>query len=124
MSGEDVAKAFVAHFYSKFANNGAQLDQLGALYQPSSMLTIEGTQVVGATAIVTKYKALGGNLQFQPDTLDVQMGTTNSALIAVITGKLKIDNGNQLHYLQVFQLVSTGPGAYYVHNDVLRLIYS
>lgn len=35
-------------------------------------------------------KALGGNLQFQPDTLDVQMGTTNSALIAVITGKLKV----------------------------------
>lgn len=25
MSGEDVAKAFVAHFYSKFANNGAQV---------------------------------------------------------------------------------------------------
>lgn len=33
---------------------------------------------------------LGGNLQFQPDTLDVQMGTTTSALIAVITGKLKV----------------------------------
>ena len=25
MSGEDVAKAFVTHFYSKFANNGAQV---------------------------------------------------------------------------------------------------
>ncbi|CAM9172866.1 unnamed protein product [Ectocarpus fasciculatus] len=135
MSGEEVAKAFLTHFYSKFANNGAQaregegggasrLDQLGALYQPTSMLTIEGNQVVGATNIVAKYKALGGNLQFQPDTLDVQMGTTTSALLAVVTGKLKIDNGNQLHYLQMFQLVSTGPGAYYVHNDILRLIYS
>ncbi|CAM9362261.1 unnamed protein product [Ectocarpus sp. 12 AP-2014] len=133
MSGEEVAKAFLTHFYSKFANNGAQastgqsccwLDQLGALYQPTSMLTIEGNQVVGATNIVAKYKDLGGNLQFQPDTLDVQMGTTTSALLAVVTGKLKIDNGNQLHYLQMFQLVSTGPGAYYVHNDILRLIYS
>lgn len=33
-----------------------QLDQLGALYQPTSMLTIEGNQVVGATNIVAKYK--------------------------------------------------------------------
>ncbi|CAM9963051.1 unnamed protein product, partial [Sphacelaria rigidula] len=38
--------------------------------------------------------------------------------------KFQIDNDNPLHYLQVFQLVSTGPGAYYVHNDILRLIYS
>ncbi|CAM9439134.1 unnamed protein product [Ectocarpus sp. 13 AM-2016] len=90
MSGEEVAKAFLTHFYSKFANNGAQLDQLGALYQPTSMLTIEGNQVVGATNIVAKYKDLGGNLQFQPDTLDVQMGTTTSALLAVVTGKLKV----------------------------------
>lgn len=35
-------------------------------------------------------QALGGNLQFQPDTLDVQMGTTNTALIAVVTGNLKV----------------------------------
>ncbi|CAN0007054.1 unnamed protein product [Ascophyllum nodosum] len=124
MSGEDVAKAFVQHFYSKFTAGGAQLDQLGALYQPTSMLTIESNQVVGSANIVAKYKTLGGNLQFHPDTLDVQMGTTNTALIAVVTGNLKIDNGNPLHYLQVFQLVSTGPQAYYVHNDVLRLIYS
>lgn len=45
-------------------------------------------------------------------------------LLAHLAFRKQIDNGNQLHYLQVFQLVSTGPGAYYVHNDLLRLIYS
>ena len=34
----------------------AQLDQLGALYQPTSMLTIESNQVVGSANIVAKYK--------------------------------------------------------------------
>lgn len=29
MSGEEVAKAFVTHFYSKFANNGAQVNSSG-----------------------------------------------------------------------------------------------
>ena len=33
-----------------------QLDQLAALYQPTSMLTIENNQVQGAANIVAKYK--------------------------------------------------------------------
>lgn len=36
----------------------------------------------------------------------------------------QIENDNPLHYTQVFQLVSTAPGSYYVHNDILRLVYS
>jgi hypothetical protein len=28
-----------------------------------------------------------------------------------------------LHFFEVFQLVGTGPGQYYVHNDVFRLNY-
>lgn len=38
MSGEDVAKAFVTHFYSKFANNGAMVREgtSDRLYRPRS----------------------------------------------------------------------------------------
>ena len=35
----------------------------------------------------------------------------------------KIGGDNPLHFCEMFQLVSTGPGAYYVHNDVFRLNY-
>lgn len=39
-----------------------------------------------------RVQSLGGNLQFTPATLDVQMSTTNSALIAVITGNMKVNS--------------------------------
>lgn len=38
------------------------MDQLAALYQPTSMLTIENNQVVGAANIVAKYKVRGHSL--------------------------------------------------------------
>lgn len=48
------------------------------------------TALLGLLSGLCFIQALGGNLQFQPDTLDVQMGTTNTALIAVVTGNLKV----------------------------------
>ena len=32
--------------------------------------------------------------------------------------------GNAVHYAQSFQLVSTGDGNFYLHNDVFRMIYA
>ncbi|CAM9440517.1 unnamed protein product [Sphacelaria rigidula] len=112
MSGEEVAKAFVSHFYSKFTAGGTQLDQLAALYQPTSMLTIENNQVQGAANIVAKYKSLGGsggNLQFNPTTLDVQMSTNSSALIAVITGTMKVCAGSNIHIRSIYQVHVSAP---------------
>jgi N-acetylglucosamine-6-phosphate deacetylase len=58
-------------------------------------------------------------------TKDVQMSTTNSAMLIFVTGQLKIgDEANFLLFSQVFQLVATGPGQYYVHNEIFRLIYA
>ena len=31
---------------------------------------------------------------------------------------------NVLQFSQLFQLVATGPGAYYLNNDIFRLVYS
>jgi hypothetical protein len=58
-------------------------------------------------------------------TKDVQLSTTNSAMLIFVTGQLKIGTeGNPLLFSHVFQLVATGPGAYYVNNEIFRLIYA
>jgi hypothetical protein len=52
-----------------------------------------------------------------------QMSTNPNALLIFVTGQLKIQQDNPLHFSQVFQLVATGPGQYYVHNEIFRLVY-
>ena len=56
-------------------------------------------------------------------TIDVQISLNSSAMIIFVTGQVSIGGNPPLHFSQVFQLVATGPGQYYVHNDLLRLIY-
>jgi hypothetical protein len=76
-------------------------------------------------------------------TLDLQLGADSNALLIFVVGQIKISDGNPLHFTQVFQLVSplpsfsrsshlylcsvqlaTGPGQYYVHNEIFRLVYA
>ena len=58
-------------------------------------------------------------------TKDVQMSTSNSAMLIFVTGQLKIgEEANFLLFSHCFQLVATGPGAYYVHNEIFRLLYA
>jgi len=53
------------------------------------------------------------------------MSTSNSALLIFVTGQLKLpDQANFLLFSHLFQLVATGPGQYYVHNEVFRLNYA
>lgn len=46
-----------------------------------------------------------------------------NGLILFITGQLNVDGGNPMQFSQVFQLIATGPGSYYVQNELFRLIY-
>jgi hypothetical protein len=58
-------------------------------------------------------------------TKDVQLSTSNSAMLIFVTGQLKIGaDQNPLLFSHFFQLVATGPGEYYVHNEIFRLIYA
>mmetsp|Transcript_49221 Transcript_49221/g.73198 ORF Transcript_49221/g.73198 Transcript_49221/m.73198 type:complete len:122 (+) Transcript_49221:76-441(+) len=119
MSAEDVAKAFVQHFYQTFDTNA---DGLAGLYQPTSMLTFEGTQLQGSQNIMGKLKSVG-SVKHTVKSLDIQPSSSNNAIIVFVTGSISIGGDNPLHFCEMFQLVSTGPGAYYVHNDVFRLNY-
>lgn len=77
---------------------------------------------MGADAIMGKLRGVGP-VKHDIKFMDVQPSTSDSALIIFVTGTIKIGGDNPLHFCEMFQLVSTGPGAYYVHNDVFRLNY-
>jgi len=53
------------------------------------------------------------------------MSINSSALLIFVYGHVYVDeNTNPLQFSHVFQLVATGPGQYYVHNEIFRLIYA
>lgn len=86
------------------------------------MMTFEGNQVQGSDAIMAKLRSVG-SVKHQVKSMDVQPSSSPSAIIIFVTGSIQIGGDNPLHFCEMFQLVSTGPGQYYVHNDVFRLNY-
>ena len=86
------------------------------------MLTFEGQQFQGAQAIIGKFKQVG-KVTHTPKSMDVQPSTDPNSIVIFVTGSIQIGGDNPLHFCEFFQLVSTGPGNYYVHNDIFRLNY-
>jgi Nuclear transport factor 2 (NTF2) domain len=88
------------------------------------MLTFEGEQFQGSENIVNKLRGVG-KVVHQVKSLDVQPSASGNAIVIFVTGNVRIGdaNANPLHFCEMFQLVSTGPNAYYVHNDIFRLNY-
>jgi hypothetical protein len=87
------------------------------------MLTFEGTQIQGSAAIIEKLKSVG-QVAHTVKTIDIQPSKDPSAIVIFVTGAVTIGGaGNPLHFCEFFHLVGTGPGQYYVHNDVFRLNY-
>ena len=132
MSGEEVAKAFVQHFYSAYARGPNELAGLYVgftlslrtsaateglrepcllpegfispsfllLQSPQSMLTFEGQQVMGSEQIVQKLSSIG-KVQHDVKSMDVQPSQNPNAMIIFVTGTVRIDNGNPLHFCEV-----------------------
>jgi hypothetical protein len=86
------------------------------------MMTFEGNQVQGTEAIMGKLRSVG-TVTHQVKSMDVQPSSSASAILIFVTGSIQIGGDNPLHFCEMFQLVSSGPGQYYVHNDVFRLNY-
>jgi hypothetical protein len=123
---QQIAQQFVQQYYSTFDQNR---QGVAAFYQAQSRLTFEGQTFEGPQAILGKLMSLGGasgaaKVVHQAKTLDVQPGATNNAMLVFVSGDLSIDGAPPLKFAQVFQLVQTGPQAFYVHNDLFRLNYS
>lgn len=104
MSAEDVGKAFIAHYYGQRDTNPASL---AGLYNAQSVLTFEGSKCEGGPAIIEKFTKIGPVAHNVPGMhVDIQSGPGGQSLIIFVVGHLKIGNeGNPLHFSQVFQLV-------------------
>ncbi|KAI9917287.1 hypothetical protein PsorP6_013090 [Peronosclerospora sorghi] len=119
MSAEEVAKAFVQHYYVTFDTNRPGL---ASLYQDVSNMSWEGQRTTGQQAIMTKLQGLPV-MRHEYPTIDVQPSTSGNAIIIFVQGKLQIEENNPILFTQVFQLVAHQPGQYYIHNDIFRLQY-
>jgi len=118
---EEVAKAFVTHYYTLFDEN--KRHELHSLYQNESMLTFENEKYQGSDNIVKKLTSLAfQTVKHGLTTLDAQP-TPGSGILIFACGNLAVDNENPLKFSQVFNLMPTPAGGYYVLNDLFRLNY-
>ncbi|XP_027919743.1 nuclear transport factor 2B [Vigna unguiculata] len=123
MDPDTLAKAFVEHYYSTFDNNR---QGLANLYQDASMLTFEGQKIQGAPSIVAKLTSL----PFQQclhsiTTVDCQPSGVNGGMLVFVSGNLQLaGEQHALKFSQMFHLMPTPQGSYYVLNDIFRLNYA
>ena len=87
-----------------------------------SMMTFEGNQFQGSGNIIQQFKKVG-QVKHSVKTTDIQPSSSSNAIVIFVTGAIQIGGDNPLHFCEFFHLVGTGPGQYYVHNDVFRLNY-
>ncbi|KAJ0969222.1 hypothetical protein J5N97_022099 [Dioscorea zingiberensis] len=123
MDPDSVAKAFVEHYYRTF--DGSR-PALAGLYQEGSMLTFEGAKFQGAAAIAAKL----ASLPFQQclhtiSTVDCQPSGTAGGMLVFVSGTLQLaGEQHALKFSQMFHLLPTPQGSFYVFNDIFRLNYA
>ncbi|KAL2931578.1 Nuclear transport factor 2B [Bienertia sinuspersici] len=119
---EGVGKAFVNHYYHVFDNERASLI---SLYQPTSLLNFEGQKFQGLEEISTKINGLPfDQCRHLISTIDSQPSFVNGGVIVFVSGSLQLaGEEHQLRFSQMFHLIPTTQGSYFVQNDIFRLNY-
>ncbi|CAF1928464.1 hypothetical protein Bca4012_071828 [Brassica carinata] len=123
MDPDAVAKAFVEHYYSTFDNTRVGL---GGLYQEASMLTFEGQKIQGVQSIVAKLTSLPfQQCKHNISTVDCQPSGPASGMLVFVSGNLQLaGEEHALKFSQMFHLMPTPQGSFYVFNDIFRLNYA
>ena len=182
MSADEVAKAFIPHYYNLFDTNR---EGLVSLFRETSSLTFEGdgpktgvAQIMeklrglppardGATRKLVRsarararspprgrrpYRAPAAQVAHQPQTIECQPSVSQNAILVFCTGQImarraasalgfvarrasprarrdapapaQIEQGKPLKYSEVFQLVASAPGQYYLNNVMFRFNYA
>ncbi|XP_014499863.1 nuclear transport factor 2 [Vigna radiata var. radiata] len=123
MDPDNLAKAFVEHYYSTFDNNR---QSLAGLYQDASMLTFEGQKIQGASNIVAKLTSLPfQQCHHSISTVDCQPSGASGGMLVFVSGNLQLaGEQHTLKFSQMFHLMPTPQGSYYVLNDIFRLNYA
>jgi hypothetical protein len=69
-------------------------------------------------------RRLPTQVQHQAQTIETQPSTNPNAILVFCTGNILVEQGKPLKYSEVFQLVASAPGQYYLHNVMFRFNYS
>ncbi|KAJ4952886.1 hypothetical protein NE237_029718 [Protea cynaroides] len=105
---ELVGKAFVDHYYHLFDTNRASLS---SLYQPTSMLSFEGQKIQGMEEIASKLTQL-------------LFDQCHHSIIVFVSGNLQLQGEkHHLRFSQMFHLIPTPQGSFFVQNNIFRLNY-
>lgn len=123
MDPDSLSKEFVEHYYSQFDTNR---QSVVGLYQEDSMLTFEGQKIYGVQAISEKFESLG----FQQckhiiSTVDCQLSGPAGGMLVFVSGHLQLPGEEHLlSFSQLFHIVPSHQGSFYLFNDVFRLNYA
>ncbi|CAN6458031.1 unnamed protein product [Victoria cruziana] len=119
---EVVGRAFVDHYYHLFDNSRSSL---ATLYQPSSLLTFEGQKIEGATDISERLCRLPfDQCRHSISTIDSQPSSIAGGILVFVSGNLHLPGEEHpLRFSQMFHLVPTMQGSFFVQNDIFRLNY-
>uniref|UniRef100_A0A7C9CVH8 NTF2 domain-containing protein n=2 Tax=Opuntia streptacantha TaxID=393608 RepID=A0A7C9CVH8_OPUST len=119
---EIVGRAFVEHYYKLF---DADRPSLTSLYQPSSLLTFEGQKFQGVEDISSKLNSLPfDQCRHLISTVDSQPSFLNGGILVFVSGSLQLaGEEHHLRFSQMFHLIPTAQGSFFVQNDIFRLNY-
>ncbi|WZZ11278.1 hypothetical protein YC2023_097199 [Brassica napus] len=138
-SEEEVARAFVNHYYHLFDNDRSSLS---TLYNPTSLLTFEGQKIYGVEDIFNKLKQLPfDQCRHLISTVDSQpssMAGGCGGILVFVSGSIQLHGEdhplrfsqvltllhlNVIYYLQTFHLVPLPQGSFFIQNEMFRLNY-
>ena len=100
MDPDQLARAFVEHYYTTFDANRAGL---ASLYQDESMLTFEGQKIQGSPNIVAKLTSLPfQQCQHSITTVDCQPSGPAGGMLVFVSGNLQL--AGEQHALKFSQV--------------------
>lgn len=119
---EMVGRAFVDHYYHLFDTDRTSL---ALLYQPTSMLTFEGQKIQGKDDIAAKLTQLPfEKCHHVISTIDSQPSSFAGGILVFVSGSLQLQGeDHRLRFSQMFHLIPTSEGRFFVLNDIFRLNY-
>nr|ABQ59097.1 nuclear transport factor 2 [Panax ginseng] len=123
MDPDAVSKAFVEHYYSAFDANRSGLANL---YQDGSMLTFEGQKIQGFQNIVAKLTSFPfSQCKHTITPVDRQPSGPAGGMLVFVSGTFQLaGEQHALKFSQMFHLMPTQQGSFYVLNDIFRLNYA
>eukprot|EP01017_Pseudomicrothorax_dubius_P040889 TRINITY_DN6484_c0_g1_i2.p1 TRINITY_DN6484_c0_g1~~TRINITY_DN6484_c0_g1_i2.p1 ORF type:complete len:124 (+),score=34.37 TRINITY_DN6484_c0_g1_i2:144-515(+) len=116
-----LAEQFVTDYYNTLQNDRKSLVNF---FTEDSVLSYNGESHKGLEAIKHQLKSLGyEKIVYSFDTCDVQPSPVSGGILIFCTGTVTIDNESQFKFSQCFQVLPNGSGGFYLHNDILRLVF-